>query len=382
MRMRPRLGLLTTTHAVNDFYQGAVPVVLPFLVIERGYGYAAASGFTLAATFLSSLLQPAFGILADRVRRRWLIAVGMLVAGLGIGLSGVTGEYWLTWCAIAVSGIGVAAYHPEAARAARDASGGSARGMSWFSVGGTLGSAGAALVVAPVLGGTGLAGTPLLALPALVLAVVALPLLRSRPVSVEAVLPPVTGRDDWRAFGWLTAVVVVRSVIAYGIHSFLALLLISRFQVSDVAATLAVLAYTGTGVAGTLLGGRMADRLGRVTTVRIGLALCPPGAIGLMVAPNLGLALLAAVVVGLGVFIPFSVDVTLGQEYLPGRIGTASGVTLGLSVSAGGVVAPLLGLLADAHGLVTVFAVVACVPLAGLAVCRSLPETRSRKGSS
>jgi FSR family fosmidomycin resistance protein-like MFS transporter len=55
--------------------------------------------------------------------------------------------------------------------------------------------------------------------------------------------------------------------------------------------------------------------------------------------------------VRLGLYLPFSVQVTLGQEYLPNRIGTASGVTIGLAVSAGGAVAPLVGLLADAHGL-------------------------------
>lgn len=40
----------------------------------------------------------------------------MLVAGLGVGLSGLGDDYNLSWLASAVSGIGVAAYHPEAAR--------------------------------------------------------------------------------------------------------------------------------------------------------------------------------------------------------------------------------------------------------------------------
>lgn len=379
--MTPRLGVLTSTHAVNDFYQGAVPAILPFLVVERGYGYAAASGVTLAATFLSSLAQPVFGVLADRRRRLWLIAAGMLVAGVGVGLVGLGGGYWLTCAAVALSGLGVAAYHPEAARAARDAAAGSARRMSWFTVGGTAGSAGAALVVAPVLGGTGLSGTPLLALPALALAVPLLPRLR-RGVFRQATATPAattTGRDDWRAFGWLTAVVVVRSITAYGLYSFLTLLLIARFGVSEVVATLALLTYTGTGVAGTLLGGRLADRLGRVTTVQIGLVLCVPGVLGLLMAPNLYVALAAAMVAGLGVFIPFSVDITLGQEYLPHRVGTASGVTLGLSVSAGGVTAPLLGLLADARGLTPAFLAIAAIPLLGLAASIRLPETRPRK---
>ena len=50
-------------------------------------------------------------------------------------------------------------------------------------------------------------------------------------------------------------------------------------------------------------------------------------------------------------FLPTSVLVVLGQEYLPHRVGMASGVTLGLAVSVGGMCAPLLGRLGDWYGM-------------------------------
>jgi FSR family fosmidomycin resistance protein-like MFS transporter len=53
---------------------------------------------------------------------------------------------------------------------------------------------------------------------------------------------------------------------------------------------------------------------------------------------------------GIALNIPFAVLVKLGQDYLPTRPGTAAGVTLGLGVSVGGLTAPLLGLIASAHG--------------------------------
>ena len=56
-------------------------------------------------------------------------------------------------------------------------------------------------------------------------------------------------------------------------------------------------------------------------------------------------------------FLPTSVLVVLGQEYLPNRVGLASGVTLGLAVSVGGMCAPLLGRLADRHGMGVVVAI-------------------------
>jgi FSR family fosmidomycin resistance protein-like MFS transporter len=78
---------------------------------------------------------------------------------------------------------------------------------------------------------------------------------------------------------------------------------------------------------------------------------------------------------GLAIYLPVSVQVTLGQEYLPNRVGTASGVTLGLAVSAGGLVAPLLGLLADARGLPLTLGVLLVLPVVAFLLTRRLPET-------
>src|ERR1700722_6034460 len=95
---RSRLAFLTSTHVVDDLYQGAVPALLPFLAIERHYSYTGLTGITLAATFLASVVQPGFGALTDRFRNLgWLVAVGLLVAGLGIGLAGAGADSPVNW---------------------------------------------------------------------------------------------------------------------------------------------------------------------------------------------------------------------------------------------------------------------------------------------
>ena len=71
---------------------------------------------------------------------------------------------------------------------------------------------------------------------------------------------------------------------------------------------------------------------------------------------------------------PFSLNVTLAQDYLPNRVGTASGVTLGLAVSIGGVAAPGLGALADATSLPTALAVLIPVAVAGWLMALTLAE--------
>src|SRR4051812_15640577 len=213
---RRMLGLLTGSHAVDDFYQGAVPALVALLVTNRHYAYAAATGITLAASLLSSVVQPVFGILTDRRARQWLVPLGMATAGLGIGLCGVVDSYAWTWICVALSGLGVAAYHPQASRAAGRAAAGSAAGMSWFTLGGNLGYAVGPAVTTALLVVTGLTGTPLLALPAVAYAIVLAVRLRRPTADSSVVVEPAdavrTGPDAWRAFGWLTAVVSVRSI--------------------------------------------------------------------------------------------------------------------------------------------------------------------------
>lgn len=84
------------------------------------------------------------------------------------------------------------------------------------------------------------------------------------------------------------------------------------------------------------------------------------------------MAILAAV--GCVTIATFRVTVVMGQEYLPGRVGLASGVTLGLAIGLGGVWARFLGLVADRFGLVTVMELIAVLPLAGPVLALTLPR--------
>jgi FSR family fosmidomycin resistance protein-like MFS transporter len=91
-------------------------------------------------------------------------------------------------------------------------------------------------------------------------------------------------------------------------------------------------------------------------------------------------ALVLLVPLALCIFLPSSVQVVLGQEYLPGRVGMASGVTLGLAVSVGGMVTPLLGRWADRQGVGMVLVALLGVQLLALALAFALPSVVGRVG--
>ena len=126
--------------------------------------------------------------------------------------------------------------------------------------------------------------------------------------------------------------------------------------------------------------GPLADRFGRRTVLLASMLVLPPLIFCFTLAgPAFGMALL--ILVGAATVGTFGVTVVMGQEYLPGRIGLAAGITMGLSIGLGGVGAPLLGLVADNAGLSFTMLVIAVLPLPGLVLALTLPRGRRRQAS-
>jgi FSR family fosmidomycin resistance protein-like MFS transporter len=303
---------------------------------------------------------------------------GVFAAGAGIALSGLAPTYLLTFAAIVLSGIGVAAFHPEAARHANYASGAAkAQGMSLFALGGNAGFAlGPVLTTAAVLA-VGLSGTLLVALLPLTAGATLL-VKRARLGAVrdrgkraaEAAAEP--HADRWGPFARLTGVISLRSCVHFGLLSFVPVWFVTTLDTSEAAGNAALTAMLAAGAAGTLIGGRLADRIGRRTILLACTALTAPLMAAFIAAPIVP-AFLAIALVGFTVVGTFSITVVLGQEYLPNRLGMASGVTLGAAIGVGGALAPALGALADAQGIEATMWVIAAVPLAALALALTLP---------
>ncbi|MFI0354879.1 MFS transporter [Actinomadura sp. 9N407] len=374
----PRTGpiaLLSMGHACVDIYQGTVAALVPFFVSERAYTYAAASGIVLAASLLSSVVQPLFGALTDKWAMPWLLPVSTLVGGAGVAFAGVSDSYAFTLAVVAVSGIGVAAYHPEAARVARTASRGSHTAMGWFSLGGNLGFATSPLMVFAVIATGGLRASPLLIVPAIAGAALCVAALRSVkvPAAASARTSQAAGRDDWASFMKLTGAIVCRSIVFVGLSAFIALYVRERTGGGSLSGTAALFVLYAGGAVGTVTGGHLATRYGRVPVVQWSYALSVFAVAGVIFVPGPLLYVFIALT-SAGLYVPFSLHITLGQDYLPQRVGTASGVTLGLTVSIGGIASPFIGALADATSLQIALAPLIALPALGWLLLRTLNE--------
>jgi MFS transporter, FSR family, fosmidomycin resistance protein len=372
------MSVLSAGHLFTDLNQGAVAALLPFLVAERGLTLAAAGTLVLAATAASSVVQPLFGIFSDNRPLPALMPLGVLSAGAGMALAGVAPSYPLILLCVILSGIGVAAFHPEAARFANYVSGSRrAQGMSFFSVGGNAGMALGPVFTTPFVLIFGLPGTLFLALPAVLMAATLfyeLPrMLGFKPETVEDGEEPVAAPEQWGPFARMVGIVTVRSFVYFGLVAFVAAYYERVLGTSPAVGNAALTVMLVGGAAGTLVIGPLADRLGRRTVVAASMLVLPLLIYGFTLSgPFSGMALLA--LVGAATVGTFGVTVVMGQEYLPGRIGLAAGITMGLSIGLGGVGAPLLGHLADRVGLSVTMLVIAALPVLGFLLAITLPR--------
>ena len=254
--------------------------------------------------------------------------------------------------------------------------------MSMFSLGGNAGFALGPLLVTPAVLAFGLPGTLLALIPlwlAAGLLVFELGRLRAHAPAaprIENGRKVKTGRDEWGPFARLASIVGLRSAVFFGLQAFVPIYFAVELGTSEAAGNGALSVMLIAGAVGTYVGGRLVDRLGRRPIVVLSMgALCPLLVAFLLVGRWPATVLLVAI--GFVVIANFSITVVMGQEYLPNRLGLASGITLGAAIGFGGLAAAALGALADHTSLTTTLWVIALVPLPALLIALTLPPTET-----
>lgn len=385
---------MACAHLCNDINSGALPALLPFFVTYKGMDYTDVGGLLFASSFLASVIQPAFGYLADRTSRQWFMGVGIMMTGGFFGITGLLSGYWAIFAAVTFMGIGSSIFHPEAARLVNKISGtAKGRGMSIFSVGGNAGFGLGPLLAVGLIYLFGLEGTLFFAFLSFIMGLLML-LWAPRFVRMAGQMKSESREhnlktsdheqdavNDWSSFAKLTAVIIMRSVVSAGVRGFLPLFCIQILLVSHAtgSTTLSVLSILG--IVSTLIGGRIADRIGYARTLKAGCLLLVPVIFLMVYCHEITAVYLLLIPLSLAVQGTYAAFVVLGQSYLGRNIGFASGITMGLSFSAGGCLVPVLGSFADHYGIENAMWILVGIA-ALLCVCAQLlpePYRRSRR---
>jgi sugar phosphate permease len=374
------LALGTVAQASYSAVFLGIPVLAPQFRDEYGLSLAEI-GVVLAAFSIGSVLTLLpWGLLADRIGERLVLATGLAGASIALGLASLTSGYLLLVSLLVVAGGAGASVNAASGRAVMGWFEPSQRGLA-LGIRQTalpLGGAAAAVALPPIAdaGGT-TAGLLVLAGACLATATAGAVGLREAPPDeggpLGDVLNPVRDGRMWRlAVGSGLIVAAQVSVMAFTV---LFLHGVRGLSTTTAAGVFAVMQLIGAAL--RVAAGRWSDRVGTRIAPLLQLA------VGLSVALAVSAALTSA---SLALFIPaFLVAGALSQSWnglaftataeLAGR--SRAGAALGFQQTAlavaSGFVPPLFALLVESTSWGVAFALAATLPLAGAGLMRRIP---------
>ncbi len=372
---------LSFCHLLNDMMQSLVPALYPILKSSYGLSFGQIGVITLTVQCTASMLQPVVGFYTDRRAQPYSLTVGIGFTLVGLVAMSRAASYPAILVAAALIGIGSAVFHPEASRVARMAAGGRyGLAQSLFQVGGNVGSASGPLLAAFVVVPRGQSSIAWFSLAALVAMVVLLQVAGwyarhrapRRPASSPAPTAVPTPRESTlprrrvaTAVVVLVALLFSKNVYSASLSSYYTLYLIDRFHLSVQTAQLYLFAFLVGIVIGTIAGGAVGDRLGRIPVMWLSILGALPFALILPYA-NLFWTGVLAVLIAIIMASSFSAILVYAQELLPGRVGLTAGMFYGLAFGLAGLGAAALGRLADLTSISTVYRLTPFLLLLGL----------------
>ena len=372
-KIKTNLPVLPLTVAGSHFslevLSNTLPLIYTLLIAERGFTYSQIGTIALIGGLCGSVTQLLFGMLVDRWDARKQVILSIVWMGVGMGVVGFVSSFGWLIALVGFAKLASAAYHPAGAALANFASNKmKGTSVSYFSVGGSLGSAMSPLIFGLALGAWGLNGTFLLIPCGILLAF----LLWSPLGQVPLVSNKSQGKTKANKAGpiWALLPIVILVSTRSWTSGTLSTYLPEWYASQGTSLALAggafslVLVMTG---AGNLLGGRVADRIGHERVVIGGMILLSAAFWGFLnFSGPFQVISLALVGMATGMTTPSSL--VMAQGAWPQAIGLASSLVMGVAWMPSSLGSWTIGLIADRSSLTFALSTLTFVPLIGVAV--------------
>ena len=368
---------LTLIHFTGDFYSSFISPLFPAYVEKLGLTMAQVGLIAGVSRLLAFIVQPSVGYLADRYQTRFFIMGGLLLLIVFIPLTGLAPCFWILLLFTALGSVGSSMFHPSVAGMvtlyARKHMG---VAMSIFNLGGTLSFAIGPLFITWFVASYGLEATPVTMLLGFIVIIFMyrlIPVPREEGLkklgfigSIKETIGPV-----WKPIFLIWLVMVLRALISQSFLTFLPVYY-ARQGYSLVSIGTMVALFTAAGAVSGLLGGYIGDRIGYKPVFIINFVLMAPvlflflNLTGKWIYPGAFLAgffLLAALPLG----------VVMAQELVPRGRAMVSSLMMGFAYGLGGILAPVVGKLADIFSIREVLFYVSFLPVLILAIVLFFP---------
>ena len=371
------LALFCLGHFFVDLYSSGLGILQPLLRGRFHLTLTQAGLLGGVLVFSSSMMQPVYGYLSDRLRSRLFTVLAPATAGIFISSLGLAPGYWALLVMVALGGAGIASFHPQgAANATARIRNNKGRAMAIFVTAGTLGYSLGPTFFSFVCTTLGIDHSYWAAIPGILLTVLLLNLLR--PSHIESrhrsKFDLAQIKAVWKPLAILYLLVVIRSVPQVTFGQFLPLYLNLERGYPLSHASYIVSMYLAGGAIGGFAGGNLADRFGGRMVILISMIASVPF-LALFVFTKGIVSIVGLVIGGLILFSTIPVNVVMGQELAPSQAGTISAMMMGAAWGMAGIIfVPLTGWFSEMFSLHHALGILILFPVIGSLVALKLPK--------
>ncbi|QGQ44216.1 MFS transporter [Metabacillus sediminilitoris] len=372
------LFIISLCHLLNDSIQAIIPAMFPILEGSMGLSFTQLGLIAFALNMVSSVMQPVVGFYADKKPMPYALPIGLTSSLLGILGLAFAPSFLTILLSVIFIGLGSAIFHPEGSRVAYMAAG-KRRGLaqSIYQVGGNSGQALAPLITALILVPLGQFGaiwfTIVAAIAVGLLTYIAIWYSRRLSITNTASKPKTEPKVKNEAISKsiITALIIIiflifaRSWYVSAISNFYTFYAIDKYHLTIAQSQVYIFIFLLMGAVGTFFGGPLADKYGKRNIIIISLLSAVPLTI-ILPFVNATVSIILLALIGFVLMSSFSVTVVYAQELVPGKIGTMSGLTVGLAFGMGAIGSIALGAMIDFVGLTPTMITVALLPIVGI----------------
>lgn len=371
------LIIISLVHMLNDSIQAVIPAIFPIIEESMNLTYLQLGFIGFALQMTASILQPIVGIYSDKKPSPYLLPLGLTSTLIGMLGLAFAPNYYFILLSVTFVGIGSSVFHPEGSKVVYLAAG-NKRGLaqSIFQVGGNGGQSLAPILTALVFVPLGQFGaiwfTIVAGIAVLLLIYIArwyreklnFESIQNKKKTKKAINPEKVKNIKF-AMIILIFFVFVRSWYHTSITNYYPFFIMDEYNLKIDKAQIFIFLFLLAGAVGTFVGGPLSDRFGRRNIILFSMIGSTPIAL-ILPYVNETLAYPLLFINGFIVLSSFSVTVVYAQELMPGKIGSVSGLMIGLAFGLGAIGAVALGGLADFYGIKPVMIGASVLPLLGI----------------
>ena len=372
--------ILTLIHFTGDFYSSFFTPLLPAFVDKFGLTLAQVGLITGMVRFLSFIVQPVTGYLADRYETRSFVFAGLFLAFFFIPFSGIAPNFWVLMIILCLGSIGSSMFHPSTTGMVPLYSGTrTGFSLSIFNTGGTL-----AFAVGPVFitwyttrfGLEQMPYTAILGTIAFFFCIRYLPVPISENFSHLGFIGSIKENlgKVYKSIFLIWLVMVLRAVTGQTFMTFMPIYLADKgHDLVSIGFIFSIFILAGT-LSG-LLAGYLADRTDAKKIFFIAHALMTPALLLYLYLPG-PLVYIGSFTAGFAALATLPLGVVMAQKLAPKSRSMVSSLMMGFAYGLGGALSPFIGKLGDIYGLENVLFYSAFIPIVTLVPILKFPRLK------